>query len=132
MRTLKVIKEDLIIARKAREQTSFLSFLISECESVGKKNGNRESNEDEVQSVLRKTIEANKQSLGGSNDNDLNAEIKYMESLRPKMATREELVVFIDTNCRGIPIGEAMRAVKEQFGTSADMKLASEIVRAQL
>jgi uncharacterized protein YqeY len=132
MTTLEKIKKDLMQARLSRSNTSFLSFLVSECESVGKNNGNRQSNEVEVQSVIRKMIESNKKSLGGTMDESLNQEIEYLESLRPKMVSQEDLFSFITINCRGMSIGDAMKEIKDKFGASVDMKLASSLVRAQL
>lgn len=130
--TLTKIKEMLSLARRAKMPTSFLSFVISECESVGKSKGNRESTESEVQAVIKKLIDTNNLALSHATKKDycesISSEIKLLESLRPEMVNEDDLTAFI-TSLGDVHIGQVMGAVKGKFGTSADMKLAAKIFK---
>jgi len=126
--TLLSLRMELDSARRAKEPTSFFSFVIAECEKVGKREGNRESTEDEVQSVIKKLIASNEIVISQRKLAPVaKAENEFLQSLRPQMVSEEELRAYI-ANTPG-PIGNIMGAVKREFGARADMKLASQIAR---
>lgn len=135
MNTIDKIKESHLKARKERADTSFYSFVLSECQTVGKRK-NRDSTEEEVQSVIKKLIANNEIAASHAIKISTEAaqtfmhEIVFLESLRPEMVDEEVLKSFIEEKCAGINIGVAMGLIKEKFGATVDMKIASEIFRS--
>ena len=134
MTTLENIRAKMHDARKNNpEMTSFWAFVLSECEAVGKNKHNGISTEDEVQAKLSSLVKRTKESLEtDSNSEKLKSELSALEELRPQMVSKDELFGFINTQCRGLPIGAAMSAIKKQYGNAVDMSLASSLVRAQI
>ena len=132
MTTLEKLKASLMRVRKARGKTSFVSFVIAECEKPGKSKGNRESTEDEVQAVLKKLISNNWISVSNVKSEtahaDLLKEINFLESFRPELVDENALRAFI-MNLKEDNIGKIMGAVKAEFGAAVDMKLASQIAK---
>ena len=144
METITKIKDKLLEARRNKNSlVSFYSFVLSECQSVGKSKGDRESTEDEVQSVIKKLIASNKEAIKATQNDErpdsdeldgahiyiLEIENKFLESLRPEMISEDILSSFIKENCSEMQIGQAMGAIKKEFGTSVDMGVASNIFR---
>ena len=142
MSMLEVIKNDSIIARKARDtnKASLLATLFSEASMIGKNDGNRETTDAEVVKVVKKFIKGIDEMIsvvGTKSRFPLEKEIlsKYI----PKQMDKEEMydvvsnVLFIHKIER-IPknMGKVMALLKATYDGQYDGKVASQIVREKL
>lgn len=85
--------------------------------------------------AAKKEIKQQKDFLGYLKENDSRAEeVKYCisvaEEFLPKMATEEEIKIFVENNKNSANnIGTMMKLLKVEFGDSLDGKMASQIVK---
>lgn len=135
--TLVRIRKSWMMKRKDQDlslpEVSFLAMLVSECEMIGKNDGNRDTTEEEVQKHLRKVLKGVIEMIGLAPATDLwsfHIERQFIEALLPQMTSEEDLKTFIAPMVHNNqPIGVIMGAVKKNFGANADMKMASKIIK---
>lgn len=108
--------------------SSFLGFVISECELIGKNDGNRETIESEVVSKLKNLLKRTNESISINETEMLLSEKDLIESLLPEMVDENDVELFIKSNSFS-NIGEGMKAIKEKFGQNVDMKKASTVLK---
>ena len=141
------IKEDWMIARKAREsdKATLLSTLYSEALSVGKDDGNRLTSDVEVVARVKKFIKGVDENIsilekmiGEKTINELKLEKEWLSIYLPKQLSEEVLKseihsIMVDqdiTDMKGM--GLVMKTLKERFDGMYDGSLASKIVRETL
>jgi uncharacterized protein YqeY len=126
------LKEISLKLRKERSPlAASIQFAISEVENVGKNKGNRETTDDEAIRVIQKLLKTITENFNVTTNNDLKlrlaGETQILESVLPKMATKQELqneiLVLNDTNK-----GNIMKHIKNKFGARADMKLVNQLI----
>jgi hypothetical protein len=121
--TIRKLKSQAMELRKARSPLgAVLQFHIAEVDKIGKTAGNRATTEDEAIQYLKKSVQKLKENQFADQ-----SEIAVLEALLPRMATREEVVQFLETIDRPNK-GVVMKAVREKFGSLVDMKMVGEIV----
>ena len=124
MSTIEKIKKASITERKARGPlAAFSTFVIAEVEKIGKSKGNRDTTEDEAIQVLKKLRET-----AVENQNSL--EENWINSLLPEMVRDDVVRIFLNSEFgpgAKPSKGDAMKALKGQFGSLIDMKRAGEI-----
>lgn len=141
MSLLNRIKEDLLQARKAKDQnlSSILSTLYSESMMVGKNDGNRETADAEVVGKIRafiKNIDETLKSLAEDHPNytvlqdEKTAITKYL----PKQLSGEQLKNILSEIAAGHEksmksMGKVMAELKENHAGEYDGKQASQIVK---
>ncbi len=107
--------------RKARNPISAsVVFHLAEVQKIGKNKGDRETTEDEAVQYVKKAVQKLKENEHANPD-----EITALESLLPKMATRDEVQKFLDTIDDKSNKGFVMGQLKKEFGVLIDMKMAS-------
>ena len=124
------------------EMGSFLAFVQSEIEKVGKNNGNRQTTEDEAISVIEKIIYNNEKSITLSNGNmtaeqqeKLNSENQILQQFLPEKIDDTTLTLFIEKTILEISnanLGSLMKSVKENFGKRVDMNKAKIAIQTYL
>lgn len=97
-----------------------MQFHMSEIQNIGKNDGNRETSENEAVQYAKKATQKLKENEYANPD-----EIAALESLLPKMASREDVQAFLDTIDDKSNKGVVMKALKENFGVLVDMKMAA-------
>jgi hypothetical protein len=121
--TIQKLKAQAMELRKSRSPLgAVLQFHIAEVDKIGKTAGNRVTTEDEAIQYLKKSVQKLKENQFADQ-----SEIAVLEALLPRMATREEVVRFLETIDRPNK-GVVMKAVREKFGSLVDMKMVGEIV----
>lgn len=122
MNTLDKIKAAALEARKTKSfLRATLAYHVASITAVGKDRENRETTEDETVQYIKRAV--NKLQEGGLGSGE---ECKYLESLLPIMVSEEELRAFISS--LGLTQkGDIMKAVKEKYGQSVDMKKVSSM-----
>lgn len=124
----------LQLRKEQNKKAQFAAYILSEVESIGKNNGNRETTDDEAVRYLRKFIDKNKKLLEDYKDPEAIAKIleenKLFEDLLPKMKSNEEISAFLDDYFGNEKPhkGEAMKAVKSEFGSKVDMKQVNKLI----
>lgn len=100
--------------------------------------------DEEVVATVKSMIKKLEETLGDAKDEEMKSQIQreleicriYLPEI--KMVSEEELRGFIKVMIAGLAnptkksMGEVMGAIKEEYGKTADMKLASKIVRESL
>ena len=144
MSVLNDIKENLTIARKARDRVgiTLLTTLYGEASMKGKNNGNRESTDEEVVATVRKFIKNVKEVVEHTPSviarKQLELEILVYEEYLPTQLTVQQLsdiiAKIITDNDISIPkgMGRVMKELSAQYAGRYDGKLASEIVRSHI
>lgn len=139
------IKSKSLAARKAADTdaAALLVTLYSEAAMKGKNDGNRDSTDAEVVSVVKKFIDNIEDSLPVIQDEarraKLRKELEILNQFVPRQFSKEELHAMVE-NLRvemGIEktpkaMGTLMKFLKERYSGQYDAKLASEIVRSVL
>lgn len=144
MSLLNLIKEDLLQARKAKNQklTGILSTLFSESMMVGKNDGNRETTDAEVVSKIRgfiKNIDETSKSLAEDHPNyaDLQGEKSAITKYLPQQMSEDQLKTLLTAIASGHEksmksMGKIMAELKDKHGGEYDGKMASQIVKQLL
>lgn len=139
------IKSKSLAARKAADTdaAALLVTLYSEAAMKGKNDGNRDSTDAEVVSVVKKFIDNIEDSLPLIQDEarraKLHRELEILNQFVPRQFSKDELHAMVE-NLRvemGIEktpkaMGTLMKFLKERHSGQYDAKLASEIVRSVL
>ena len=141
------IKSDQLAARKARnsENVAFYSTLLSEIASVGKKQ-NRESTDAEAIDVVKKFLKGVNESISHFQKYQDDVSVKekletaqkekaLLEKLLPKMLTAEEIVEIVISKYKAMGIvkmGDVMKELKKDYGSSVDGAIASKAIKQAL
>ena len=151
MSLLQKIKDDSVLARKARDHTAtFLVTLYAEAAKVGKDKRNDESTDEETISVLKKfkagaltmidaAISLNNADAQTRID-DATREIKLIDQYLPKMLSESELriilVQYYDDLGGGsmirderLQIGNFMSKLKKEYAGLYEGALANKIIK---
>jgi uncharacterized protein YqeY len=146
MTLIEQIKVENLNARRQKltAVSGLLTTLIGEAEMIGKNAGNRAPTDDEVQTLIRKFVKNNNETiaaLGDANARSLTfmGENVTLEKYLPKQMTTEELTEAIRsciTSIRvaGAPVntGSIMKMMKQHFDGTFDGKAASLVIKAAL
>lgn len=130
------IKSDLLELRKASEKDklaiSEINTLFSDAQRIGFDNGKRETTDEEVLSVIRKTLKGIDECLKYvPNDETYLRKKAIVEQYLPKQMTREELhtaVHVFSTGYGNLSKADIMKYLKSAFTGKYDGKLASSVV----
>lgn len=146
---LKRIQDDALAARKARDTNKgkFLTTLFSEAAMEGKNDGNRESTDAEVTTIIKKFLKNNKdaQAAMGQPESDTPAraasrtqlvlEQALLEAYLPAQASAEEVTAAVQDILKTMPdvsikqMGAIMGQLQAKFGGNFDKALASQLVK---
>lgn len=120
MRLQEVIKKDLVGAMKAKDdgRKEAIRVILGEFSRFGKK----ELTDEEVIGVLKKLLKSEKELLSrkGETVSDF---IDIVEGYLPQMASREEVVAWIDANIDFSQYKnkmQSMGSIMKHFGVRAD------------
>ena len=124
------IKKDLSSAMKAKDDVKkhTLRVVIGELGRSDKK----ELSDDEVIKVLRKLIKSEKEVLDKKGDDSDSEYINIIESYLPKMATDEEIKIWIKQNIDFSQFKskmQAMGSIMKHFGSLADGNMVRKILQ---
>ena len=123
MSIIEKLKAEAMTLRKARSALGpTMQFHIAEIDKIGKAK-NRQTSEDEAIQYLKKSVQKLKENQFADQE-----EIAVLERLLPQMATEDEVRAFLKAKyvfaADDMPSkGEIMKAVREEFGALADMKM---------
>ena len=134
MSTIEKLKTVTLKLRKERSDlAATMQFHLSEVNNIGKKNGNRETTEEEAIRCIQKALDTVKQNIEISDTKILAEEKAVLESLLPTLATDEEVKEFLSSTFSDTPAnkGIVMKALRGEFGVLVDMKHAG-IIASQL
>lgn len=137
MSLIQQIQQDQLACRKARNElkTSLLTTLLAEAAAVGKKNGNRESTDDEVIAVIKKFISNVDLFLAqpGLDDDkrvSLLLEKATLSQYLPTQLSEEEIVGRLSERVKANAsetMATLMKFMKESFAGQYDGKVASKV-----
>lgn len=140
MKTIEKLNQKIKAAMRYRDcgmTSAFLKMVKSEIINVGKNAGNRETTEDEAVQAVKRQIKQMQGTIGILEDagnrqveiSDLKIKIKMLDDLLPMMATRDEVAIFLNEKfpTGGVKKGDAMKALREKFGSLVDMRMAGEV-----
>ncbi len=130
MKLQKKIKKDLTAAIKAKneEKKDTIRVVLGEFARLDKK----ELSDDDVIKVLKKLVKSEKELLEKRGDTTDSAFIKIIEDYLPNMATKEEIMQWINQN---VDLSEfknkmqAMGPIMKHFGQSADGNTVKELLQ---
>lgn len=136
MKLLEKIKTDQLQARKENHEVkkNLLTTLYSEALNVGKNQGNRDSTDDEVTSVIKKFIKNSEQNIEiymkTSKDEAKNLAIQELEILKsylPKAPSMDEVMEKVENlmtvnawKKEPAVIGKVMKELKGIYGSTLD------------
>lgn len=146
MTLLNQIKADQLAARKNREtlKATLLTTLIGEATAIGKNDGNRETTDAEVVTVVNKFIKNINDLLTALNGAEsgaaqqANAELVILDVYRPKQLTAEQLTAIIadlkaEVGASTIKeMGKVMGALRAKYEGQYDGKVASQLIKVAL
>lgn len=111
-----------------------LSVVIGDIQQVSK-----DPTDKEVLAILKSNLKQVERFISDTNGGDANSlrEKEILESYLPKKISKEKLKEFIDKLSKTVTMekssqGTVMKAVKKEFGNTADMKMASELFKEML
>jgi uncharacterized protein YqeY len=124
------MKKDLSTAIKAKDEKKkdTLRVILGEFGRMDKK----ELSDDEVVKILKKLMKSEKEVLEQKGEAADSEFIKVIETYLPKMATREEITVWIHQNIDFSQFKNKMQAmglVMKHFGATADGNFVKEIIQ---
>jgi len=155
---LKQLEHDLLDARKTakngnandKAKSKLINTVFSEAAMIGKNDGNRETDDNEVIELIEKFVKNNKSFIGDmyaqSKDGNLSSaleakekalrnEILILSAYLPKQLSEEELQHIIEAYISDDPdlnIGGVMQLLKANYKGQYDGKLASTMIRDAL
>ena len=138
------VKAQHLTVRKSREDKvaiALLTVLVSDIERISKEKGHDTTDEEAVM-VIRRLLKSNAEMHAILTDRDrlttdTEHERKILESFLPEQLSKEEIVsavegIIFDLNPTTKDMGKVMGEIKKRFGTSVNMKIASEVVKRTL
>lgn len=140
------IRQDSLVARKARDadKAAFLITLFAEATKVGKDDGNRDSTDAEVTSVIKKFVKNNEETqraLGDTapeNRARLQAELALLQGYLPRQASEDEIRAAVTRIVAGLTdrspkqMGVVMGQLNAEFQGNLDKALASKLTKEAL
>lgn len=145
---LEKLKNEQLAARKNKEAVavSLLTTLYSEAVNVGKNDGNRQTTDDEVISVVKKFIKSameNKEIYTKSSNLEklslITQELVLLQEYLPETVSDEKiklatLKIIADLSLpkNSASMGRIMKELKSQFGSSLDGGVASKLIKELL
>lgn len=123
------IKVDRMFAMKNRDKVakSVLTTLLGELEGNAKRSGSEVSDND-VLRLIKKFIDANKESLQHKDNPDLETENALLAEYLPKQMSEDELRSVIQA-LGDVHIGLVMKHLKQHYNGQFDGNLASKIAK---
>ncbi len=138
------VKAQQLAVRKSREDKvaiALLTVLVSDIEKLAKEKSRDVTDEESVM-VIRRLLKSNAEMLEiltdrGKPTTDTEHEKTILESFLPEQLSEHDLrngiqKIFIDLNPTSKDMGKVMGEIKKRYGTSVNMKIASEIVKQAL
>lgn len=138
------VKAQHLTVRKSREDQvaiSLLTVLVSDIERIAKEKGHDTTDEEAVM-VIRRLLKSNTEMFEILVDRSLSTtdtehEKDILESFLPEQLSDHDLrngiqEIFVDLNPGPKDMGKVMGEIKKRYGTSVNMKIASEIVKQVL
>lgn len=129
-----IIKNDFLEARKTKNQikSNLLSVIISEIETKSKEKNSKEISDEDIikiiKSIKKKLDETN--GILKVTDEKTVKEISIISEYLPTELTKEEIETWLNSNFnldnRNKPA--IMKAAKQQFGQSIDMKYLASLI----
>lgn len=145
MSLLQTIKDAQLQARKNRQAdaAASLTTLIGEASSIGKNDGNRETTDAEIVTVVKKFIKNINETLAALPPTDarvqaFSAEKVLYEGFLPTQISNDQLKVIIvqltdELNAHTIrDMGKVMKALKDRYDGQYDGAAASGLIKAAL
>lgn len=140
---IKQIEADKKVAFKERDKfkNMILTTLLSEAQMVGKNNGNRETNDEEVIACAIKFKKNVNETIKHLSKTDVayelcQDEIKIYENYLPSLMTEEELAdvikIYIQTFVGICNVGSIMSFLSQTYKGQYDGKMASGLARGLL
>jgi len=138
MTLIEQIKADQLAARKLKAAltTASLTTLIGEAEAVGKNKGNRAPTDEEVISIIKKTIDNLRETMNLIQDKSsvqyskAATELTILSGYMPQQLSESDLSVIIDgfILAHGMNKGLIMAGLKKNHSGMYDGKMASAII----
>ena len=145
MSLLAKIKQDQLQARKNKNaaEATLLTTLIGEAAMIGKNDGNRETTDVEVVTVIKKFIKNNTELMNVANVPEMGydyakKENDFLAQYLPSQMTEEELQTTIQTYISTLEevspklMGSVMKWLKDNYAGQYDGGLASKVVKGLL
>ena len=146
MSLIATIRKDLMQAKKDgdKQKSQCLSFLLGESEKIGKNQGNRESTDEEVCSVIKKMIKTMEETLVLVADRkdsvqNIEGEISIYRKYLPAQMSEEDLRECIrnlisEMNGHGTQpnVGAIMKTLKANLSGGYDGAMASRIAKEEI
>ena len=138
---LQQIKELQVQARKNKDSiaATLLTTLLGEAISVGKNAGNRDTNDGEVQAIVKKFIKNIDEVLSVLKIDDSRFEVllhekQILEQFLPRQLSDEELTLHLTRMAAdsGPKLGVLMQMLKQEFAGQYDGQKASAIAKSLL
>ena len=145
MSLLLQIKKDQLQARKNNQtaEATLLTTLIGEASMIGKNDGNRDSTDEEVISVIKKFVKNNNELMNYANKESsayalAKDENEFLSQYLPSQMTEEEIRTAVQQRIHSLDeispklMGKIMGWLKENYGGQYDGALASKVVKELL
>ena len=137
MSLMQKLKDDQLQARKNghKAEAILLTTLIGEAATIGKNDGNCETNDQEVIMVIKKFIKGIDESLNIlyaqqalNSAETLEKEKQILERYLPKQMNSQEITDVLKSSGVATNKGLFMKYLKDNFAGQYDGKLASQII----
>jgi uncharacterized protein YqeY len=131
------LKADQLQARKNgnKAEATLLTTLIGEAATIGKNDGNRETNDQEVIQVIKKFIKGVDDTLtilyaqrSYDSAETMEQEKKILSAYLPKQMNGQEIMDALAASGLQLNKGTCMKYLKDNFAGKFDGKLASQII----
>lgn len=127
---LSEVKKQRMTARKDGDRVKYgiLTLLVGEIETSSKSSNAKEVT---VESVARKLIKSNNESLAVKNDPQLAAENEILMGFLPSQLSESQLVEVIENfvQAESKSIGEVMKHLNQNYADQFDRGLAAKIAK---
>lgn len=130
---VRALIKQAMLDKNENAKTTYKSILDNALK-IAKSDGNREVVDDDFIKATKTEIkQLNDLFEYVKNDTVRSAEITeklgYCKALLPQMVTEDQIVEYLTTNNIEKSIGVCMKALKAQFGSTLDGKMANGVVR---
>jgi uncharacterized protein YqeY len=133
--TINKLRDISLSARKFDpEMGKFLTFVLSEVVNIGKNDGNRDTTDDEAQRTIRKQISKNEAEIQFAKDGGdlIMRQNIILGAILPQLASNEDVENFLVktfADNRPANLGPVMKALRDEFGATVDMKQAGALAK---
>lgn len=129
--TVNELRKEMMKSKSSdKMKASVLNMLLAEVLKIAKEDGNREANEMDIKTGVKRLIKMAEQSVA-QNVQGAQEELNFLNTMAPRMKSVDEVLSILTPiiDKVGMNTGAIMKEIKALKDETIDMKLVSQLIK---